>query len=41
LEQSIGGIETSFKDSADIVEENAKKAYRTAGARLLMHIWKT
>ncbi len=31
LEQSIGGIETLFKDSADIVEENAKKAYRTAG----------
>lgn len=31
LEQSIGGIETLFKDSADIVEENAKRAYKTAG----------
>ena len=31
LEQSIGGIETLFKDSADIVEENAKRAYQTAG----------
>lgn len=31
LEQSIGGIETLFKDSSDAVLENAKNAYRTAG----------
>lgn len=31
LEQSIGGIETLFKDSADIVISNAEKAYMTAG----------
>lgn len=31
LEQSLGGIETLFKDSADIVITNAKKAYMTAG----------
>lgn len=31
LEQSIGGIETLFKDSADTVIANAKKAYETAG----------
>lgn len=31
LEQSIGGIETLFKDSADKVIENAKIAYKTAG----------
>lgn len=31
LEQSIGGIETLFKDSSNIVIENAKKAYKTAG----------
>ena len=31
LEQSIGGIETLFKDSADKVKENAAQAYRTAG----------
>ena len=31
LEQSIGGIETLFKDSSDIVLENAKNAYKTAG----------
>ena len=31
LEQNIGGIETLFKDSADAVIANAKKAYETAG----------
>lgn len=31
LEQSIGGIETLFNDSADRVKNYAKEAYRTAG----------
>ena len=31
LEQSMGGIETLFKKNADIVVENARKAYKTAG----------
>lgn len=31
LEQSLGGIETLFKESADKVKENAANAYRTAG----------
>lgn len=31
LEQSLGGIETLFKDSADTVIANAEQAYRTAG----------
>lgn len=31
LEQSVGGIETLFKDSADKVKEKAAQAYRTAG----------
>lgn len=31
LEQSLGGIETLFKSSADTVIENAKRAYQTAG----------
>lgn len=31
LEQNIGGIETLFEDLADDVEDNAKKAYKTAG----------
>lgn len=31
LQQSIGGIETLFKESADTVIANAKKAYETAG----------
>ena len=31
LEQSLGGIETLFKDSADKVIQNAKDAYKTAG----------
>lgn len=31
LQQSIGGIETLFKDSANAVIENAKNAYKTAG----------
>ena len=31
LEQSIGGIETLFKDSADSVKAYATKAYKTAG----------
>lgn len=31
LQQSLGGIETLFKDSADTVIANAKNAYQTAG----------
>lgn len=31
LEQSLGGIEKLFKDSADKVKANAAEAYRTAG----------
>lgn len=31
LEQSLGGVETLFKDNADIVISNAEKAYKTAG----------
>lgn len=31
LEQSIGGVETLFKSSANTVIENAEKAYKTAG----------
>lgn len=31
LEQNIGGVETLFKESADIVIENANRAYKTAG----------
>lgn len=31
LEQQVGGIETLFKDSSNIVIENAKNAYQTAG----------
>lgn len=31
LEQSLGGVETLFKDSADTVIANAQRAYQTAG----------
>lgn len=31
LEQSIGGVETLFGDSAETVIKNAEKAYKTAG----------
>lgn len=31
LQQSIGGIETPFKESADKVKQNAAEAYRTSG----------
>ena len=31
VEQSIGGVETLFKENADMVVENAKNAYKTAG----------
>lgn len=31
LEQNVGGVETLFKDSADTVIANAKRAYETAG----------
>lgn len=31
LEQSLGGIETLFKDSAGIVQQNAAQAYKTVG----------
>lgn len=31
LQQSIGGIETLFKDSADTVKQYASEAYKTAG----------
>ena len=31
LEQSLGGVETMFKEHADIVKRNAENAYKTAG----------
>lgn len=31
LQQSLGGVETLFKDSADTVKEYAAQAYRTVG----------
>ena len=31
LEQNLGGIETLFGENADLVVENAKKAFKTAG----------
>jgi hypothetical protein len=31
LEQNIGGVETLFEDLADDVEDNAKRAYKSAG----------
>jgi len=31
LEQSLGGVETLFKQHADIVKKNAQDAYKTAG----------
>lgn len=31
MEQNLGGVETLFKDSADIVIANAKRAYESAG----------
>ena len=31
MEQNLGGVETLFKDSADTVISNAKKAYESAG----------
>ena len=31
LEQNLGGVETLFKNNANTVIENAKKAYKTAG----------
>ena len=31
LQQSLGGVETLFKDSADMVKEYAAQAYRTVG----------
>ena len=31
LEQSIGGVETLFKDDASVVKANADKAFKTAG----------
>ena len=31
IEQSIGGVETLFKESSDTVIKNAEKAYKTAG----------
>ena len=31
LEQNVGGVETLFKDSAETVIQNAKRAYETAG----------
>lgn len=31
IEQSIGGVETLFKENADLVKENAEKAFKTAG----------
>lgn len=31
LQQSLGGVETLFKESADIVKRNAEQAYKTVG----------
>ena len=31
IEQSVGGVETLFKENADQVIENARRAYKTAG----------
>lgn len=31
LEQSLGGVETLFKENADLVVKNARQAYKTAG----------
>lgn len=31
FEQLVGGVETLFKDSADIVQQHASEAYKTAG----------
>jgi len=31
LQQSLGGVETMFKDHADIVKANAREAYKSAG----------
>ena len=31
LQQSLGGVETLFKDSADAIKEYASQAYQTAG----------
>lgn len=31
LEQSLGGVETLFKENADLVVKNAREAYKTAG----------
>lgn len=31
LQQSLGGVETLFRENADIVVKNAEKAYQTAG----------
>lgn len=31
LQQSLGGVETLFKENADIVKKHAQEAYRTAG----------
>ena len=31
MEQNIGGVETLFKDSSDVVKANADKAFKTAG----------
>ena len=31
LQQSIGGVETLFKENADLVVKNAREAYKTAG----------
>lgn len=31
MEQNLGGVETLFKNNADAVIENAKRAYKTAG----------
>ena len=31
IEQSLGGVDTLFKENADLVKENAKEAFKTAG----------
>ena len=41
LQQSLGGVETLFKDSADTVKEYAAQAYRTVGLSANDHMEQT
>ena len=38
LEQQVGGIETLFKESSDIVIQNANRAYQTAGLDAIQYM---